>query len=182
MIAALLCTLTVEIAAGGATSEYGLGYAAPAAAVAASYRAEHWSVGIHALTYAGSPAYASGNVVNPHNGGLSAWAVLAQGGVHSTSGLELRAGAGLGRVVLIQCDCSESDGTTGALAPAFSLSLGFSHAITPHFRPGIELGGILFTDITHGASGGGVSQLAQSGFVAFGGHLLLTLAWDVTSF
>jgi len=189
----MTAAILVLCAAGGITAEAGIGavassdrdgsrQVAPGASVAAMYRAEFWSAGIAGLVMAGSPGYASGAVAFPHNGGLNAWALLAQAGLHTAAGLEVRAGVGVARLVLVQCDCSENQPLHGSIAPAFALSLGMSRAMTTPLRPGIQVSAMVFTGVRHESGSPGnpsaASPPAESGLLHLAGHVLLTVAWD----
>ena len=182
----LLCANVVTVEVGGgmaqSTERYGSTQTAPLASVAAALQGSIWSAGLRGLFLLGSPGYASGADPTPHNGGLSAWGVLAEGGLHTAGNFQLgvRVGAGIGRLVLVQCDCSENQPLEGEVAPTFAASIGAS-GILGQFRLGIELGGMLFTGVSHvsGSPGspGATTPPGESGLTHTSTHLIATLGW-----
>src|SRR5471030_596486 len=145
-----------------------------------------WSVGLRGLLIPGGPGYASGNELHPHNGGLNAWGVFADLGVHTSGALriELRGGAGFGQLGLVQCDCSENQPYNGSVAPAFIGSIAVSGPINSEVRLGLEFGAMLLTGIDHGAGQPGLPELTSVDHPGASGlshatlHLLAFVSWD----
>jgi hypothetical protein len=176
---------------GGAstTRDEGAGAIVKAAAILSARVArddKFWSIGLRGLLIPGGGDYASGNVQDPHNGGLNAWGLFADLGAHTPGPLrlELRGGVGFGELGMVNCDCTENQPYTGSVAPAFIGSLSVSGAISPEVRLGLEFGAMLFTGIGHQAGTPGNGAVSSAEHPAASDlshatlHLLAFVSWD----
>src|ERR1700712_3282000 len=122
----LAANIVLEGGLGGGASttrDEGSGAMVKAAAILSARVArddKFWSIGLRGLLIPGGGDYASGNVQDPHNGGLNAWGLFADLGVHTSGALrlELRGGAGFGQLGMVNCDCTENEPYNGSVAPA----------------------------------------------------------------
>src|SRR5260221_8419774 len=175
----------LEFGGGAAMAEerYGSMQAAPALSIQLFRDDSFWTAGVHALLPVGSPGGARGAALAPPNGGLNAWGVFAEGGLHTSgaTSLELRVGAGIGRMVLVQCDCSENEPLAGDIGPALTASVRALGRVSHGIRLGLELGTVLFTNLSHASGSPGLpgysSPPAESGLVHPAFHLLAALSW-----
>jgi hypothetical protein len=179
LAAPLHFALEVGVGGAAATDRYGGWHQAPVVAVFVGNDAPFWVAGIRAMGVLGTPDSTSGNNRPPSNGGLHAWGIFVEGGPHTAGDVMvgLRLGAGLGRVLGIQCDCSEVPTLEGGIAPAFVATAEGRWRVAG-FWIGLQLGGVLFTGVGHIAGFPGQPTFgasAESGLVRPVGYLILTL-------
>jgi hypothetical protein len=184
LLCALAAAFPVRAAGVGAEIGGGLGYAtssgydsaAPALSARVAYGTDTYGFALRGLLLIGGEAsyQAGGAPGNPS--GLRAWAALAEvsGQTDGPVSLGLRFGAGLGKVIGLNCNCEEVAPLHGHVAPAFLGSIVVAPRLSDAYRIALELALIHFADLEHG--GAPFSQPA-SGLDAWTGTILLSFQW-----
>jgi hypothetical protein len=162
----LLCAALPALAARGEgfdiAGSIGLAYGAsqgqddvaPGLALRASYGGPIFSAGLNGLFAVGSAASYRGGGERVDSSGLQAWAALADVSVQTpgTVSVGVRTGAGLGKVISLNCNCEEVAPAYGHVAPAFFGSAFASARVGDQTRIVLELSGVHFDNLEHGGA------------------------------
>lgn len=172
----------VALGAGFGSDRQGDGHIAPVASALVDYEGPFWVAGLRGLLVFGPKGQTAvpGSVMEPDSAGFRAWGLLAEGGLHTSGPLQfqLRASAGIGQLVRIQCDCTETPGLEGNVAPMFALAAGVRGRIAPRLSVGLEIGGVLFTGIGHLPGSWDGYSPPESELIRMIGQVMLSASWS----
>ena len=125
---------------------------APALFLRTEYGSANWSAGLRGLLAIGGEGTSKGGGSQRDNSGFQAWALLAEGSMHSDGPVALgfRAGAGLGQVVSLNCNCEEVAELRGAVAPVLFAAAFIRGRVGQHNRLSLEASVLRFHELANG--------------------------------